>query len=111
MKIALPHSLLTIVAGTLATLLQPAPPIAPSQWAADHVVLPDGEYAGQKIDLARTPHIVEPLDMLGPDSPVNELAVMKSGRQPSPRCCSARSVIRSIVTRATWLWCSRPKLR
>ncbi len=66
MKIALPHSLLTIVAGTLATLLQPAPSIAPSQWAADHVVLPDGEYAGQKIDLARTPHIVEPLDMLGP---------------------------------------------
>jgi phage terminase large subunit GpA-like protein len=79
-KISLPHSLLTIVAGTLATLLEPSAPIVPSAWASENVVLPDGEYAGQKIDLARTPHIIEPLDLLGPDAPCNELAVMKSGQ-------------------------------
>jgi len=79
-KVRLKHSLLSIVAGGLAALLEPAAPIAPSQWAADNVVLPDGEYAGQKIDLTRTPHIVEPLDLLGPDSAVNEIGVMKSGQ-------------------------------
>ncbi len=80
MKIALPCSLLTLVAGVAAAIFEPAAPIAPSAWAAEHMVLPDGEYAGQKIDLARTPHIVEPLDLLGPDAACNELAVMKSGQ-------------------------------
>jgi hypothetical protein len=60
-KIVLPCSLLALVAGAAAALMDPATPVAPSAWAAEHVVLPDGEYAGQKIDLARTPHIVEPL--------------------------------------------------
>jgi phage terminase large subunit GpA-like protein len=72
------HSLLSLVALGLATVLEPQPPIAPSAWAAEHLVLPDGEYVGQKIDLSRTPHIVEPMDMLGPDSPANEVGVMKS---------------------------------
>ncbi len=80
MRVMLKHSLLSIVAGGLAALLEPAAPIAPSQWAAENLVLPDGEYAGQKIDLARTPHIVEPLDLLGPDSSVNEIGVMKCGQ-------------------------------
>jgi phage terminase large subunit GpA-like protein len=80
MKIKLRHSLLSIVAGSLAALLKPDAPIAPSAWAAEHVILPDGEYAGQKLDLARTPHIIEPMDLLGPDSPVNEIGVMKSGQ-------------------------------
>ena len=44
---------------------------------AENLVLPDGEYAGQKIDFARVPHIAEPMDMLGPDSPANEVGVMK----------------------------------
>ncbi len=69
--------LLSLVAGGLAQIIQPQAPVAPSKWAAEHVVLPDGEYASQKIDLSRTPHIVEPLDMLGPESPVNEIGVMK----------------------------------
>ena len=71
-------SLLSLVARGLADVVEPKRPIAPSAWAARHLVLPDGEYAGQKLDLARTPHIVEPMDMLGPDSPVNEVGVMKS---------------------------------
>ena len=77
MNAPLQHSLLSIVARGLANVLEPKAPIAPSAWAAQHIVLPDGEYAGQKIDLSRTPHIVEPLDLLGPDSPVNEVGVMK----------------------------------
>lgn len=80
MKITLTRSLLTLVAGVAAALFEPAAPIAPSAWVAENVVLPDGEYAGQKIDLARTPHIVESLDLLGPDAPCNEIAVMKSGQ-------------------------------
>jgi phage terminase large subunit GpA-like protein len=72
------NSLLSLVALGLAAVLEPQPPIAPSAWAAEHLVLPDGEFAGQKIDLSRTPHIVEPIDMLGPDSPANEVGVMKS---------------------------------
>jgi phage terminase large subunit GpA-like protein len=69
--------LLSLVASGLARIIEPQPPIAPSRWAAEHVVLPDGEYASQKIDLFRTPHIIEPLDLLGPESPVNEIGVMK----------------------------------
>src|SRR5579863_9371345 len=80
MKITLATSWLTVAAGTLAALFEPPVPIAPAAWAAEHVVLPDGEYAGQKIDLARTPHIIEPLDLLGPESPVNEIGVMKSAQ-------------------------------
>ncbi len=67
MKITLATSWMTVAAGTLAVLFEPAAPMAPSAFAAAHVVLPDGEYAGQKIDLARTPHIIEPMDLLGPD--------------------------------------------
>ncbi len=80
MKIIYSRSARAIVGGTLAAHIAPAMPIAPSAWAAAYAVLPDGEYAGEKIDLRRTPHIVEPLDMLGPESPVNEIAVMKSGQ-------------------------------
>jgi phage terminase large subunit GpA-like protein len=39
-----------------------------------------GPQAGRRIDLSLTPHLAEPLHMLGPDSPVNEIAVMKSAQ-------------------------------
>lgn len=80
MRLAFAESPLALLAGTAAAAYDPPEPITPSKWAAENVVLPDGEYAGQKIDLARTPHIVEPLDLLGPDGGVNEIAVMKSGQ-------------------------------
>jgi hypothetical protein len=32
--------------------------------------------------LVQTRYIVEPLDMLGPDSPVNEIAAMKQASAP-----------------------------
>jgi len=71
---------LTLVARTLAGAFRPSPPIAPSRWAADNLIVPDGEYAGSKFDLALTPHLVEILDHLGPDSPVNEIDSMKSAQ-------------------------------
>jgi phage terminase large subunit GpA-like protein len=70
----------SVIGAALAAVFDPPEPITPSQWAAKNFVLADGEYAGQLIDLARTPYLAEPLDMLGPDSPVNEVAVMKSAQ-------------------------------
>lgn len=71
---------LPIIAGIFAGIFSPPAPIVPSAWAAQHFVLPDGERKGQPIDLARTPHLVEPMDVLGPDAPDNEIAVMKSAQ-------------------------------
>lgn len=71
---------LPIIAGIFAAVFSPPAPISPSAWAGQHFVLPDGERKGQPIDLARTPHLIEVIDALGPDSPDNEVAVMKSAQ-------------------------------
>jgi phage terminase large subunit GpA-like protein len=71
---------LPIVAAIFAGVFAPPEQIAPSAWANQHFVLPDGERKGQTIDLVRTPHLIEPLDAMGPDAPDNELAVMKSAQ-------------------------------
>jgi phage terminase large subunit GpA-like protein len=68
---------LALLATALGSVIAPQPPLAPSAWAMEHFVLPDGEYQGKTIDLSRTPHLIEPLDVLGPDAPDNEIAVMK----------------------------------
>jgi len=80
MNVTFTSSALAVVAGALAAALMPSPPMEPSAWAAAHLVVPDGEYAGQKFDPAITPYLNEPMDDLGPDSPVNEIAVMKSAQ-------------------------------
>jgi phage terminase large subunit GpA-like protein len=64
----------------LADAIKPPVPMAPSVWAAANLIVPDGPRAGQSFDLSLTPYLAEPLDMLGPDSPVNEIAVMKSAQ-------------------------------
>src|SRR5271157_3468427 len=64
----------------VADALKPAEALAPSQWAAANLIVPDGPRAGQAFDLSLTPYLAEPLDMLGPDSPANEIAVMKSAQ-------------------------------
>ena len=69
-----------LVFRALAQEVRPAPPIAPSAWAAANLIVPDGPQAGRRFDLSLTPYLAEPLDMLGPDSPVNEIAVMKSAQ-------------------------------
>lgn len=74
------HSALAVFAGALASVLMPAIPIAPSAWASANLIVPDGERAGGVLDMSLTPYIREPLDMLGPDTPVNEIAAMKSAQ-------------------------------
>ena len=69
-----------VIAETIAETLRPMEPMVPSAWAAANLFVPDGPQAGQPFDIALTPYLAEPLDMLGPDSPVNEIAVMKSGQ-------------------------------
>jgi phage terminase large subunit GpA-like protein len=69
-----------IVAGALAAILEPPNPIAASQWAAENFIVPDGARAGGAWDLSLTPYIVEPLDNIGPESPVNEEAVRKAAQ-------------------------------
>ena len=55
MKLTFTQSALALIGNLAAAALEPPEPIAPSKWAGENIVLPDGEYAGQKIDLARTP--------------------------------------------------------
>ena len=69
-----------LVFRALAQEVRPPPPIAPSAWAAANLVVPDGPQAGRRFDLSLTPYLIEPLDMLGPDSPVNQAAMMKSAQ-------------------------------
>ncbi len=73
---------LPLVAVALAAVLMPPPAMAPSAWAAapGNLTVPDGPKAGDPWSAALTPYIAEPLDMLGPDSGVNEIAVMKSAQ-------------------------------
>ena len=71
---------LSVIALAMAAVLQTEPPIAPSAWAAQNLTVPDGPRAGERWDPALTPYVIEPLDHFGPDSGVNEQAVMKSAQ-------------------------------
>ncbi len=69
-----------IVAGVLASLFQPAEAVTPSQWAAANLVVPDGPRAGERIDLAMTPYLVELLDFFSSECPENKAVVRKSAQ-------------------------------
>lgn len=71
---------LAIVALAAAAGLTPPPKVAPSAWAAENLIVPDGPLAGSRWSLALTPFWAEPLDCLSPDSPVNEVAIRKSAQ-------------------------------
>lgn len=71
---------LAIIATALATALAPPARISPTDWARANLLVPDGPRAGEKWSPSLTPYIVEPLDHLGHESPVNEIAVMKSAQ-------------------------------
>ncbi len=73
-------SALALMAGVLATLLTPPEKILPSVWAAKHLIVPDGPKAGEKWSAELTPYIIEPLDMLAPDSGVNKVVIRKSAQ-------------------------------
>lgn len=80
MPLKFKQSALALVAGALAAIIAPPQPMPPSAWAGANFVLPDGERKGERIDLSKTPHLIEVIDSLGPDSPDNEVAVMKSAQ-------------------------------
>ena len=69
-----------IIGLAMAEALRPAEAMAPSEWAALNLVVPDGTRAGQRIDLQMAPYLIEPLNLLGPDSGINELAIMKAAQ-------------------------------
>lgn len=77
MTLKFERSALAVVAGVLAAVIMPPRHVAPSEWAAQNLVVPDGPRAGDLWDPSETPYVKEPLDFLGPDTGVNELAVMK----------------------------------
>lgn len=65
---------------SVRALVKPPIELTPSQWGALNLVVPDGERAGQKWDPAFTPYIIEPLDNMGPGSPVNKQSIRKSAQ-------------------------------
>ena len=71
---------LAIVAAALAAILTPPARTEPTAWAAANLKVPDGPRAGEGWSAYLTPYIAEPLNTLGPESPVNEIAVMKSAQ-------------------------------
>jgi hypothetical protein len=61
-----------VIARTMAAIFRPPENITPSQWGAKNLKVPDGPRAGELWTPELTPYIVEPLDNMGPDSPVNK---------------------------------------
>ncbi len=80
MRLTLVRSALAIVASVLAAAIVPAEMLTPAAWAQKHLVVPDGPKAGEVWDASLTPYLIEPLNMLSPDSGVNEIAVRKSAQ-------------------------------
>lgn len=73
-------SALALVAGTLASILQPPTVTSPSAWAQAHLVVADGPLAGSRWDPKLTPQLVPVLDALAPGSPWNKVALRKSAQ-------------------------------
>lgn len=69
-----------IAASRLSKLFRVPVPVAPSRWAADNLIVPDGPKKLERWDSVLTPYIAEPLDFLSVDSPVNEIDVAKSAQ-------------------------------
>lgn len=73
-------SALALVAGALASILQPPYVTSPSAWAQKHLVVADGPRAGSRWDPSLTPLLVPVLDALAPGSPWNKVALRKSAQ-------------------------------
>ena len=73
------NAFVVVAEAALSVVTRPTQ-VAPSAWASANLVAPDGPRAGSAYDMTLTPYVAEPLDMLGPDSTVNELAVMKGAQ-------------------------------
>ncbi len=73
-------SALALVAGALASILQPPDAVSPSAWAQKHLVVADGPRAGSRWDPSLTPQMVPILDALAPGATWNKVAVRKSAQ-------------------------------
>lgn len=73
-------SALALVAGALASILQPPTVAVPSAWAQKHLVVADGPRAGSRWDPELTPQLVPVLDSLAQGSPWNKVALRKSAQ-------------------------------
>lgn len=73
-------SLAEVAASRLSKLFRVPVPVAPSQWAADNLIVPDGPKKLEHWEAALTPYIAEPLDFLSVASAVNEVDVVKSAQ-------------------------------
>ena len=87
---------LAFMAGMLADMVDIPPRQTPSAWAAANFKVPDGPFAGQLWNMELTPWWREPLDSLGPDSPVNKAAI-KKGAQSGATVMALAYLAHSII--------------
>lgn len=73
-------SALKVIASTLAAMLSVSDSQTPSAWAKENLIVPDGPYAGEKINLSLTPYLVEPLDFFSDACPDNKAVIRKSAQ-------------------------------
>lgn len=78
--LGLTNTAMNVVVSAMVAIFTPPAQVTPSEWAAKNLVVPDGPRAGKLWDPKFTPYIVEPLDNMGPESPVNRQAVRKSAQ-------------------------------
>jgi hypothetical protein len=62
MQIEFKKTAAQVMAAAFAVAFAITPPIAPSAWAEQNMILPDGPHAGQPYDLSLTPYVREILD-------------------------------------------------
>jgi len=68
------------VVETLAKIFQLVDALTPAQWAAKHLIVPDGPYAGQLFNVELAPYLVEPLNCFADDDPTNKVVIRKSAQ-------------------------------
>ena len=78
MKIEFKRSAMAVIAGALARATAPVAPIAPSVWAEQNLVVPDGIRKNELVDLKLTPYLREILDFFADACPDNKASVRKS---------------------------------
>lgn len=67
-----------VMARALADVIRPPVPVRPSEWAAKHLIVPDGPFAGRLWNPQRTPYAIEILDGLDRESGATEIVVRKA---------------------------------
>ncbi|MBA5779517.1 phage terminase large subunit family protein [Stappia sp. F7233] len=71
---------LSCIALAAASGLRPDPRMLISEWAEKHRVLPEGSALPGPWRNATAPYLVEPMDVLSPDDPVSEVAIIKAAQ-------------------------------